>query len=84
MTGVTARPRVLPAGVVTFLMSDVEASSRHWAEAPARMAGALRELDDRVTAAVEAHGGTVLKARGEGDSHFAVFARCIETTFHRL
>jgi len=74
MTGDAARPGVLPAGVVTFLMSDVEASSRHWAEAPARMAGALRELDDLVTASVESHGGTVLKARGEGDSHFAVFA----------
>ena len=74
MTGDGARPAVLPTGVVTFLMSDVEASSRHWAEAPGEMASALRRLDDLVSTAVESHGGTVLKARGEGDSHFAVFA----------
>jgi class 3 adenylate cyclase len=55
-------------------MSDVEASSRHWAEAPGEMASAVRTLDDVVTAAVESNGGTVLKPRGEGDSHFAVFA----------
>jgi class 3 adenylate cyclase len=64
----------LPTGVVTFLMSDVEASSRHWSEQPDEMAIAVRALDDVVTGAVEAHGGTVLKPRGEGDSHFAVFA----------
>jgi class 3 adenylate cyclase len=75
MTGDAPRPPVLPAGVVTFLMSDVEASNRHWARAPTEMAGALRRLDDLVIAVVEAHDGTVLKARGEGDSHFAVFAR---------
>jgi class 3 adenylate cyclase len=39
------------------------------------MGEAVRELDQRVGAAVEAGGGALLKARGEGDSHFAVFAR---------
>jgi class 3 adenylate cyclase len=35
----------------------------------------LDDLDADIHATVERHGGTVIKARGEGDSHFAVFAR---------
>ena len=69
----TARP--LPAGVVTFLMSDVEGSGRHWHADPRTAAVAVADLDALVATAVEANGGAVLKDRGEGDSHFAVFIR---------
>jgi class 3 adenylate cyclase len=55
-------------------MSDVEASNDHWSTHPAEMRRAVAELDAIVAAAVRAHRGTLLKARGEGDSHFAVFA----------
>jgi class 3 adenylate cyclase len=65
----------LPTGVVAFLMSDVEASGPRWAGDPERMRAALRELDALVAAASAHHRGTVLKARGEGDSHFVVFSR---------
>jgi class 3 adenylate cyclase len=65
----------LPTGVVTFLMSDVEGSADHWASGPHRMTMALRDLDSVIAEVSETHGGAVLKSRGEGDSHFVVFAR---------
>ena len=65
----------LPTGVVTFLMSDVEGSGKLWASDPVQMAVAVRDLDRVVAELSEPHGGTVLKQRGEGDSHFVVFAR---------
>ena len=65
----------LPSGTVTFLMTDVEGSTAGWQDRGTDMAGALDDLDAAMHAAVERHGGAVVKARGEGDSHFAVFAR---------
>ena len=56
-----------------FLMSDIEDSNTHWASQPRAMTEAVASLDDTVGAVVSAHGGVLLKARGEGDSHFAVF-----------
>ena len=63
----------LPSGVVTFVLSDIVGSTRLWESAPARMETALARHDEIVTAAVAAHKGVVLKARGEGDSTFSVF-----------
>lgn len=57
-----------------FLMSDVEGSNSFWLTSREQMAAAVSVLDARVEAAVGDHHGTLLKARGEGDSHFAVFA----------
>ena len=57
-----------------FLMSDLEGSNRLWAKSAESMAEAVSVLDAEVGAAVQEHHGTLLKARGEGDSHFAVFA----------
>ena len=70
---------VAGGGVMTgelrcFLMSDLEGSNHLWATSPESMAKAVRVLDADVGAAVDEHRGTLLKARGEGDSHFAVFA----------
>jgi class 3 adenylate cyclase len=65
----------LPSGTVTFLLTDVEGSTAAWQAPGSDMAGALDDLDAAVHAAVQRHEGTVVKARGEGDSHFAAFSR---------
>ena len=76
--GMTAISRLgqmakLPDGVVTFLFTDVEGSTRLWEEAPNLMKEALRLHDGVIGAAVEAHNGVSVKPRGEGDSQFVVF-----------
>ncbi len=68
----------LPEGVVTFLFTDVEGSTRLWEETADAMASALRIHDAAITEAVEASGGVLVKPRGEGDSQFAVFASAID------
>jgi class 3 adenylate cyclase len=65
----------LPHGVVAFLMSDVEGSSGWWSTDAAAMRDAVGRLDWTVADCVDTTGGHLLKARGEGDSHFAVFDR---------
>ena len=65
----------LPRGIVVFLMTDVEGSTRLWQSDPSSMDQALLALDVAVEWIVEARGGVVITARGEGDSHFAVFER---------
>jgi class 3 adenylate cyclase len=64
----------LPSGVVVFLLLDVEASTCRWNVAPGAMELALDALDCEVRTIVAAHDGVVVKARGEGDSHFCAFA----------
>lgn len=64
-----------PSGVVTFLLTDVAGSTRLWDTSPQAMDTALRRHDAIISAAVVAHGGTLLKSRGEGDSTFSVFSR---------
>ena len=68
----------LPDGVVTFLFTDVEGSTRLWEEAPDAMGSALRIHDAAITEAVEAFGGVPVKPRGEGDSQFVVFRSAID------
>lgn len=63
----------LPGGVVTFLMTDVEGSTRAWEASPESMMEALKQHDDAIESAVAAHHGVCVKPRGEGDSHFIVF-----------
>lgn len=63
----------LPSGVVTFLLSDIEGSTKLWADDPAAMAEALVRHDELLADAAEAHGGRFLKSKGEGDSTFSVF-----------
>jgi predicted ATPase/class 3 adenylate cyclase len=64
----------LPTGTVTFLMTDIEGSTRLWEARPAEMSVALRRHDEIVTAAVEVHSGAIIRTKGEGDSAFAVFS----------
>ncbi len=63
----------LPDGVVTFVFTDVEGSTRMWEEAPELMSRALEQHDEIIETAVEAHDGVCVKPRGEGDSRFIVF-----------
>ncbi len=63
----------LPDGVVTFLFTDVEGSTRMWEEAPESMMAALNQHDEAIDGAVDAHNGVSVKPRGEGDSRFVVF-----------
>jgi predicted ATPase/DNA-binding SARP family transcriptional activator len=74
-SGAPSTPTDLPTGVVTFLLTDVEDSSGLWEADADGMADAL-ELHDRVIAEkVEAFGGRLLKAKGEGDATLTAFGR---------
>jgi class 3 adenylate cyclase len=70
----------LPSGMVALLMTDVEASTRAWNRSHREMDDAVAALDRDIDAIVAAHDGSVVKARGEGDSHFAVFSRASRAT----
>lgn len=64
----------LPTGVVTFLFTDVVGSVGLWERDPARMLTSLQQHERMIIEAVEAHGGHLLRHKGEGDSTFSVFA----------
>ena len=67
----------LPAGTVTFLLTDIEGSTRLWESVPEAMEVALERHNRLVTGAVEDHGGMVITSRGEGDGFFAVFPSAV-------
>jgi class 3 adenylate cyclase len=67
----------LPAGTVTFLLTDIEGSTRLWETGPEAMEAALRRHDRLLADVVAEHGGTVVASRGEGGSIFAVFPSAI-------
>jgi DNA-binding SARP family transcriptional activator len=68
-------PDELPTGVVTFLLTDIEGSSGLWEADPDGMAAALELHDELIAGTVHAHGGWLLKAKGEGDSTVTAFRR---------
>ena len=72
------RGQSLPRGVVTFLFTDIEDSTALWDRHPDEMSSALVRHEAVVEETVAAHGGTVLKGRGEGDSTLSVFATATE------
>ena len=63
----------LPTGTVTFLLTDIEGSTRLWETVPDAMEVALERHNRLLAEVVEGHGGMVVTSRGEGDSVFAVF-----------
>lgn len=63
----------LPEGTLTFLMTDVEGSTRQWEADPEAMHDVIARHDRLLLQAVERHGGAVVRSKGEGDSVFAVF-----------
>jgi predicted ATPase/class 3 adenylate cyclase len=60
---------------VTFLLTDIEGSTRLWQSYHEAMRLALARHDTLIELVVAAHDGHLVKPRGEGDSRFAVFAR---------
>jgi len=68
-------PQTLPTGVITFLLTDIEGSTRLWEREPDAMRLALARHDAIVSACVRRQQGHVVKSKGEGDSVFAVFLR---------
>src|SRR5215217_6555951 len=67
----------LPAGTVTFLLTDIEGSTRLWETEPEAMAVALQRHDRLLAEVIGEHGGVVVISRGEGDSFFAVFPSAV-------
>ncbi len=63
----------LPSGVVVFMMTDIEGSTRLWQADRETMSQALARHDALVRSVVEQHGGTIVKEHAAGDSAFAVF-----------
>ena len=64
----------LPTGTVTFLMTDVEGSTRLWETQPESAGAVIERHDEIIGATVAEHHGALLKTKGEGDSTFSVFA----------
>jgi class 3 adenylate cyclase len=62
----------LPEGTVTFLFTDIEASTRLWEAHPEGMRTALARHDALLRQAIESHDGQVFKT--VGDAFCAAFA----------
>src|ERR1700737_3742691 len=55
-----------PSGVVTFLFTNVEGSTRRWEADADAMRAALAAHDEVLRNAIEAHGGFMFKHTGDG------------------
>ncbi len=66
---------VLPSGTVTFLLTDVEGSTRRWDRNPAAMRLAMQTHDAVLGRLIGAHGGVQVESGREGDSILATFTR---------
>ena len=64
---------VRPSGIVTFLFSDIEGSTRRWQDAPQSMTVAVERHDEILRTVIEGAGGYVFTTAG--DSFAAAFAR---------
>ncbi len=68
----SVQPAAAPSGVVTFLFTDIEGSTRRWEADADAMRLALAAHDEVLRQAIEAHGGWLFKHTGDGVC--AVFA----------
>ena len=68
----------LPTGTITFLLTDVEGSTRLWDQYPGAMRIALKRHDEIIERAIARHVGVIVRPRGEGDSRFGVFDRATD------
>ena len=57
---------VAPSGVVTFLFTDVEGSTRRWEADAEGMRVALAAHDEVLRSSIAAHGGFMFKHTGDG------------------
>src|ERR1700677_1777087 len=62
----SAPPAAAPSGVVTFLFTDVEGSTRRWEADAEGMRNALAAHDEVLRKAIEGHGGWLFKHTGDG------------------
>ncbi len=62
----------MPSGIVTFLFTDIEGSTRRWEQEPVAMGTAIARHDSLMRQAIETHSGYVFKT--VGDAFCAVFA----------
>ena len=62
----SAAPAAAPSGVVTFLFTDVEGSTRRWEADADAMRVALAAHDEVLREAIAAHGGWLFKHTGDG------------------
>ena len=67
-----------PTGTVTFLFTDIEASSRSWEEHPAAIRVALERHDDVLRRSITEHDGIIFATGGDGVA--AAFTRAIDGT----
>ena len=65
----------VPAGTVTFLLTDVEGSTRLWEHAPTAMPEVIARHYEILDEAIARHGGVRSVEQGEGDSVVAAFTR---------
>jgi class 3 adenylate cyclase len=63
---VSAPAAAAPSGVVTFLFTDVEGSTRRWEADADAMRAALANHDEVLRKAIETHGGFLFKHTGDG------------------
>lgn len=68
----------LPTNGVTFLLTDVEGSTRAWQAAPESMTAPVARHYEILDAAIVAHNGQRPQEQGEGDSVVAVFHTAAE------
>src|SRR5262249_31723785 len=71
-----ARALPLPSGTVTFLFTDIEGSTRLWAQDPQRMGAAIARDEAILRAVIAASGGVVFKT--VGDALYAAFASALD------
>jgi class 3 adenylate cyclase len=62
---------------VTFLLTDIEGSTRLWESVPEAMEVALERHNGLLAEMIGGHSGVVVTSRGEGDSFFAVFPSAV-------
>jgi predicted ATPase/DNA-binding SARP family transcriptional activator len=65
----------LPVGTLTFLMTDVEGSTKMWDASPASAKAALELHDQIIAEQVERNQGHIVESGREGDSVLAVFTQ---------
>ena len=75
---------VLPTGMVTLLLADVEGSTRLWERQPEEMTAAVARLDRTVSAIVAAHHGVRPVEQGEGEGFVVAFARASDAVASAL
>ena len=72
----------LPTGTVTFLLTDIEGSTRRWEARGPEMTAAVARHYEILDAAIARHGGVRPVEQGEGDSVVAA-SRAPRTPFAR-